>query len=212
MRYNKRMTKYVYIDGQNFMYKAAEVLIESGRISSKDELTKLDIRGLIENIAGEGVGISYFGAKVRVRNDLGGEIAEKTTRFSDVSRRIRNTLQSQKISFNESGKLKVRDSDKCHNCNHQDYRLQEKGVDVGIAVDMVEKALTNTVNEHVLVSSDTDLIPAIKIIKASGSSVVYVGFSNKTTNAIIAKADRTEIIRHQEIIDAYDRVNQPTLL
>lgn len=211
LSYTRSMTKHVYIDGQNFMYKAADVLISAGRIASKDELTKIDIRGLIENITGEGVAITYYGAKVRVRNDLGDDIREKTTRFSDVSRRIRGTLQAQRIDFNESGKLKVRDSDRCHNCNNQDYRMQEKGVDVGIAVDMVEAALTRKVDEHVLISSDTDLIPAIKVVKAAGSSVVYVGFSNKTTNAIIAKADKTEIIRDQEIVDAYDRLNPQKL-
>lgn len=56
-------------------------------------------------------------------------------------------------------------------------------------------------------SSDTDLLPAIKIARNSGSKVIYVGFSNKTTNAIVAEADETEIIRDQEIIKAYDALN-----
>jgi hypothetical protein len=34
--------KRVYVDGQNFLYKAAEVLIEHGKIPSKDKLTKID--------------------------------------------------------------------------------------------------------------------------------------------------------------------------
>lgn len=37
-----RCMKRVYVDGQNFLYKVAEVLIEYGKISSKDELTKID--------------------------------------------------------------------------------------------------------------------------------------------------------------------------
>lgn len=205
------MTKHVYIDGQNFMYKAAEILIAAGKITSKNELTKIDIRGIVENIVDKGVDITYYGAKVRVRKDLGDDIKEKTTRFSDVSRRIRNTLNAQNISFNESGKLKVRDSDACHERGHQDLRMQEKGVDVGIAVDMVTNAYARQVDEHVLVSSDTDLIPAVSVVKECGSKVIYVGFSNKTTNALIAKADRTEIIRDQEIVDAFDRMNQPKL-
>lgn len=203
--------KKVYIDGQNFLYKAAEVLIEAKRITTKDDLTKIHIRNILENIVGDDAHMTFYGAKVRVRKDVGEDIKVKTTRFSDVARRIRNTLNAQNIEFNESGKLKVKDSDKCHNCGHTDLRLQEKGVDVGIAVDMVTDALTHEYDEQVLVSSDTDLLPAIQVVKESGAKVIYIGFSNKTTKAIIAKADRTEIIRDQEIIDAYDALNQPRL-
>lgn len=41
------MKTKVYIDGQNFMYKAADILIAEGKIRSKDELTKIDIRGVV---------------------------------------------------------------------------------------------------------------------------------------------------------------------
>lgn len=80
-----RRMKRVYVDGQNFLYKAAEVLIEHGKISSKDELTKIDIRLLVENIVGVGVEIMFYGARVQVRRDLDDSILEKTTRFSDVA-------------------------------------------------------------------------------------------------------------------------------
>lgn len=209
--YTYDMNTRVYIDGQNFLYKASEVLIDAGKIANKNELTKIDIRGIMEGIFGAGVGIVYFGAKVRVRKELGEDIECKTKVFSDVARRLRNTLNAQKITFNESGQLKVRDSDICKHCNHSDRRMQEKGVDVGMAVSMVRDTLTKAVDRVVLVSSDTDLLPALKIAKASGAEVVYVGFNNKTTKAIVASADLTEIIRDQEIIDAFDRLNPPEL-
>lgn len=201
------MKTHVYIDGQNFLYKAADILVEAGKIHDKNELTKIDIRGVIENIFEGDLCITFYGAKVKVRKDKGDDIHRKTTRFSDVSRRIRNTLNSQKISYNESGKLKLRDSDTCKNCGSQDLRMQEKGVDVGIAVDMVVGSLRDGVDKLILISSDTDLLPAIKIARENGSKVIYVGFSNKTTKAIVAEADETEIIRDQEIIQAYDELN-----
>ena len=37
-----RCMKRVYVDGQNFLYKAAEALIEHGKIPSKDKLTNID--------------------------------------------------------------------------------------------------------------------------------------------------------------------------
>lgn len=205
------MTTRVYIDGQNFMFRTADILVDAGRITDKDELTKIDIRGIVERIFGKDITIVYYGAKVKVRKDKGEDIYEKTRRFSDVSRRIRNTLNQQTISYNESGKLKIRDSDSCKKCGHRDLRMQEKGVDVGIAVDMVVDALQNGVERLVLISSDTDLLPAIKVARAAGAKVVYVGFSNKTTKAIVAEADETEIIRDQEIIEAFDKLNPPRL-
>lgn len=44
------MKNIVYIDGQNFLYKAAEILVERGLIRDKQDLTNLDIRYLFENI------------------------------------------------------------------------------------------------------------------------------------------------------------------
>jgi len=44
------MKTVVYIDGQNFLYKASDVLIKEGLIFDKQELYNLDIRGLISNI------------------------------------------------------------------------------------------------------------------------------------------------------------------
>ena len=85
--------------------------------------------------------------------------------------------------------------------------MQEKGVDVGIAVDIVFDSLSGLVDEVILVSSDTDLLPAIRVAKALGVKVTYIGFSDKMTRAIIARADASEVIRNQEIIDAFDVYN-----
>lgn len=197
----------VYIDGQNFLYKASEILINANKITSKDELIKIDIRGVIEHIFETDIDIVFYGARVKVRKDMGEAIREKTTRFSDVSRRIRNTLSSQNIAFNDAGRLKIRDRDACKKCGHQDLRMQEKGVDVGIAVDIVSDVLRKNVDHIVLVSSDTDLLPAIRVAKDIGVKITYLGFSDKTTKAIVALADTTEIIRDSEIIKAFEDLN-----
>ena len=165
------------------------------------------MRSLFEDIAGNDVEIVFYGAKVRVRKDLDDSIREKTTRFSDVARRLRNTLNNQGIIFREIGKLKVRDSDVCHNCQHRDLRMQEKGVDVGMAVDIVVDACNGAIDEVVLVSSDTDLLPAIQAAKAQAVKVTYVGFSDKMTKAIARQADASVVMSDQGIIEAFDRYN-----
>jgi len=57
-------------------------------------------------------------------------------------------------------------------------KFHEKGVDVKIAVDMLIGAYENYYDTAILVSSDTDLIPAIKQIKFLGKKIEYIGFSH----------------------------------
>ena len=207
------MKTIVYIDGQNFLYKASDVLIREKLIKDKQDLYNLDIKGLLANIfPSDDVSIKYYGAKIKVVSHMGEEIHAKSRRFSDNLRRLKNTLAKQDIHFVESGKLKVRDSDICKNCGHHDLRFQEKGVDVGIAVDMIVDASAGSLEQAVLLSSDTDLVPAMKVVKSFIANVTYLGFSDKLTNALNSIATKTETIRDAEIIDAYRRLNPPTLL
>lgn len=204
------MKNIVYIDGQNFLYKAAEILVERGLIRDKQDLTNLDIRYLFENIfPDEELQIRFYGVtKIKRRHDLGEEILSKSIRFSDNLRRVRNSLASQNIDYIEVGKLKIRDSDICKNCGSKDYRFQEKGVDVGLAIGMVRDTLKNEVDKIILASSDTDLIPAVLLAKDEGKEVVYVGFDDRLTKALFAKSSTTQVIRDAEVVEAYHRKNQ----
>lgn len=57
----------IYIDGQNFLYKASDILIEADLISNKDELRKIDIRWIMQKIftLSEDDEILFFGAKIK---------------------------------------------------------------------------------------------------------------------------------------------------
>jgi len=204
------MRNIVYIDGQNFLYKVAEILTENGIIRDKQELTSIDIRFLFEKIfPGEELEIRFYGVtKIKRRYDLGEEILNKSIRFSDNLRRVRNSLNSQKIKYVEVGKLKIRDSDVCKNCGSKDYRFQEKGVDVGLAVGIVRDTLKDEVDRIILASSDTDLIPAIILAKNENKKVVYVGFDDRLTQALSSKSSSTQVIRDTEVVEAYNRMNQ----
>jgi uncharacterized LabA/DUF88 family protein len=208
------MKAIVYIDGQNFLYKASDVLIKEGLISNKQELYNLDIRGVISNIiqSDEELDIKYYGAKIKIISHMGDDVHNKSKTFSDNLRRLKNTLNKQNIKYIESGKLKLRDSDLCKNCGHQDLRFQEKGVDVGIAVDMIVDAYSGIYQQIIILSSDTDPIPAIKVAKKHIATFTYLGFSDKLTNAINSQVTKTETIRDSEIIEAYKRYNQPKLI
>lgn len=202
----------VYIDGQNFLYKAADVLIAAGRIEDKQELHNLSVRSLLEKVLQEkDLVIKFYGAKLK-KYSGSPQLQEKTTRMIDSNRKLKNTLNKEKIQCIDGGKLKLRDGDKCTNCNHQSQKLQEKGVDVRIAVDIILDSQQDHVQKQVLVSSDTDLIPAVKVVRKNKKELIYVGFGDKMTHALSREASQTQAIRDQEIIDAFDVFNPPTLL
>lgn len=198
---------FVYIDGQNFLYKAAGILIKHSRITDKQELYNLDIRGLVENLLNTSdTSIKYYGTKVRMFK-VDPNIEQKTIAIIDSQRRLRNALAKQRIAFIEAGKLKLRDGDICKSCGNADLHLQEKGVDVRIAVDMILDA-QNGAEQLVLISSDTDLLPPIHAVRKMNKKITYVGFSDKTTNALIQASSDLQIIRDQEVIDAFDRLSK----
>jgi hypothetical protein len=198
------MKTTVYIDGQNFLYKAAEVLVGVKIIKDKQDLHSIDIPFLLNKVIDGKFEVRYYGVKkIRQRKDLGNDIYKKSAKFSDNLRRLRNCLKNTGVEYIEAGKLKVRDSDICKQCGAKDLRFQEKGVDVGLAVDIVRDSLLNQVDNIVLLSSDTDLIPAILIAKEAGKTITYVGFADKLTKGIVTEVNKTQVLRDNEVVEAY---------
>lgn len=109
------MRTVVYVDGQNFLYKAADVLIAAGKITEKQALHTISLRKLLEQLLKDNdIEIRYCGTKLKKHRHTS-EIEEKSKIMIDSQRRLRNSLAKQSISFVESGKLKVRDGDKLTN-------------------------------------------------------------------------------------------------
>jgi len=206
------MKTIVYIDGQNFLYKAADVLIEAGKITEKQELNLISVRGLLESVLKEEeLVIKFYGAKLKKYTNTE-KLEAKTTKMIDSNRKLKNILNKEKIICIDGGQLKLRDSDKCDDCGHQSQKLQEKGVDVRMAVDIILDSQLPHVQRQVLLSSDTDLLPAVKVVTKASKQLVYMGFTDKLTFALSRAATETQTIRDQEIIDAFELVNPPTIL
>lgn len=82
-------------------------------------------------------------------------------------------------------------------------RLREKGIDVKIATDLIVGAVDNQYDTAVIVSSDSDLIPAIDWVRhRKKKKVEYIGFSipdeqspKKSTNPLISLIAKTDIKR-----------------
>jgi uncharacterized LabA/DUF88 family protein len=67
----------------------------------------------------------------------------------------------------------------------QNNRYSEKGVDVRIAIDLLIGAFRDTYDEAFIVSSDTDLLPAIKESRLLNKRIIYVGFTSNYSRAMV---------------------------
>ena len=189
------------------MYKVSDILMNAGILSDKQEISAIDIPFILNQLfPDEKLEIRYYGVKrIGQQNDYGEEMKEKSIRFANNLRKIRNCLDKTGVLFYAVGQLKVRDRDECKKCGATDYKFQEKGVDVGLAVDIVRDVLTSKTNHVVLLSSDTDIKPAIKIAKKAGAKITYVGFEGSLTLAYSRFAQETRSITREMVTEAYAR-------
>ncbi|QQG42411.1 MAG: NYN domain-containing protein [Candidatus Giovannonibacteria bacterium] len=75
----------------------------------------------------------------------------------------------------------------------------EKGVDVQIAVDLLIGAYENLYDTAILVSSDTDLIPALAKVRSMKKKVEYIGFSHKPSYGLITHSDIRRLLTKEDI-------------
>lgn len=78
--------------------------------------------------------------------------------------------------------------------------FHEKGVDVKIAVDIVVGAFEDLYDRLILVSSDTDLLPALQVARKKNKEIEYVGFSHAVSHAMIEYATETRLLRKDDLV------------
>lgn len=110
------------------------------------------------------------------------------------------TRKLQKLSNKEITKKKretIDSLDLCKNCkllvessflDLTNIKRKEKGIDVWIAIDMIEKSLiSKECDICILISGDADFVPAVKLLKQNGKEVlsafVPFGYSNELRNS-----------------------------
>lgn len=163
--------KLVIFDGSNFFHRVKA-------LCSDFHLTNFDHRKLAELICGDKdcLSVEYCIGEIK----MGG--SEKTKRLYDGQQKLFYNLGSQRILIKRGVMLKT------GNIYH------EKGVDVRIAIDILRGALKNEYDICYVVSSDMDLVPAIKDARRSKKDVIYVGFENSISNALQYNSTKTFII------------------
>lgn len=198
------MKTLILIDGENFVHKLVKVLTGNGLIKERKDLKAYNLVKLLQMLLPEHnlkeAQINYYAAKVRLVKEPAA-LRRKTAEMARWNSYWASNLANQGIAYIKSGNLQVRDSKLCTHCSKKSLVLQEKGVDVRLAVDMVSGASKQT--RVILLSSDSDIAPAVLAAKQKGSKVTYIGFDFAMNLGLSAAADLTRSITPQLVQQAF---------
>lgn len=191
--YNTQMRRIVLIDGENLVYGLRHMLGDEANKAPRSHVDGFNFRGLIEELLSDNMPsqILWFGARLR-KYTMSEELLKKSERAIRTQGSFMNQIQNQKIHFIKVGYLRARESDPCESCDHQTWKLTEKGVDVGLAVRMITEADKDT--EIVVVSADTDLLPAFNASSKLGARIMHIGYEFRPVHALIRSSDKSRTI------------------
>jgi len=166
----------VLIDGSNFYFKLKELKLHG--------LLNFDFSGFIKMLARNRIIVksTYYVGKIRTNGSIKAEkmLADQQKLFAH--------LKKNNIRYSLGYLLKTNN------------KFHEKGVDVNMAVDILVAAYENLCDTIILVSSDTDLLPAIKKAKEKGKTVEYVGFSHQPSIAMVANCSRSRLLTKEDLL------------
>src|SRR3989344_4065061 len=161
---NKRCI--ILIDGSNFYFKLKDLKLHN--------LLNFDFSKFALMLAGKDkiVHSTYYIGKVRTDG------TKRTNIIHANQQKLFAHLKKHNFNYSLGYLLK------------SEGRFHEKGVDVNIAVDILVAAYENVCDRIIIVSSDTDLLPAIKKAREKKKTIEYIGFSHMRTHAMINNCSR----------------------
>lgn len=166
----------ILIDGSNFYYKLKDLELH--------HLLNFDFRKFAQFLTkdrNELAGARYYIGRVRQDG------TKKSQELFDGQQRLLGLLKKSHYRYCFGYLLKTKGV------------YHEKGVDVQIAVDIVIAAYEKLCDRIILVSSDTDLAPAIKKAQSKGIVVEYVGFSHLPSVAMVSFCKESRLLAKDEI-------------
>lgn len=165
----------VLIDGSNFYFKLKDLALSNLLAFDFSAFTKALYRErtIVKTV--------YYIGKVRTDG------SRKANKMLADQQRLFAHLRKHKVYYSLGYLLK------------SDGVFHEKGVDVNIAVDMLIAAYENQCDRIYLVSSDTDLLPAILQARRKGKAVTYVGFSHQASLALVANCSESRLLTKEDV-------------
>ncbi len=174
----------VFIDGGNFYFKLKELTAQLD-IGTRISLLKFNFSDFAKWLVGDNdlVEVRYYIGKLsRKQGDT------KSEKMYTNQQKLIGKLQQQKV-FVTLGQI----------IKHPDGSHHEKGVDVRLAVEMIRLARQDKYDIAYLLSSDTDLVPAVEEVKDIGKIVQYVGTHKGQSFGLSVTSDDVRLLRPEDI-------------
>jgi len=170
---NKRCV--ILIDGSNFYFKLKDLKLHN--------LHHFDFSNFALKLSGEDkiVHATYYIGKVRTDG------TKRTNIIHANQQKLFAHLKKHNFNYSLGYLLK------------SDGRFHEKGVDVNIAVDILVAAYENICDRIIIVSSDTDLLPAVKKAKEKKKIVEYIGFSHMRSYAMVNNCSKFTLLTKKDL-------------
>lgn len=180
-RVKKKKRVAVFIDGSNFYFKLKTLT------PKMVDLIHYQYKALAKSMLGDDETLTYIGYYIGVvRDTKKTKNHEKALELVKNQQRLFEQLRHQKINI-VKGYLLERDN-----------KFFEKGVDVRLAIDIVAMAYEKQYDTAYVISSDTDLIPAIQRAQKYKKEVVHVGFEHQPSLALLRYASRFRVITRKD--------------
>jgi len=94
--------------------------------------------------------------------------------------------------------LKLRKT-KCEKCHHEKTIKIEKGIDANLSIDLLWYAIQNAYDIAIIISGDTDYIPAIEKVRLLGKRVELWSFKDSLGADLKKKVDKINYL--DDIVD-----------
>lgn len=136
-------------------------------IAHKVDITRLN--GVIEHIAGEKpYNTVWFTSFAPSGNDVG---------FVEALKRGGIEV----VQYHHGAR-----TSKCTKCGHVDEFIVQKGVDVGIAIRVMNELYSDSFSRLVFIAGDGDFSELLSIVRKKGKEVVLIGTRRTTSKFLIA--------------------------
>jgi len=124
--------------------------------------------------------------------------------YVGIVKNFDNSAKSQKMEKSQQKFLAGLESEgfdiKKGRLMYDSGNIREKGVDVKLSVDLVVGAVDKLYDTAVVISSDTDLIPAIQYVqKALKKKVEYIGFSTNPSFGMLRQSTIKRLFSKEDL-------------
>lgn len=180
-----------YIDGYNLYFGMHEEAVRRGSRTQPDadyyRHMWLDVQGLAAGLllpTQELVGVKYFTSPISSNKGK----QERQNKYLDALR----TRPLIEIIF---GRFQP-DRKECDRCGHPAYHPQEKKTDVNIAVNLICDALEERYDTALLITGDSDLVPAVEAVRRlTPQKRIVIAFPPRRQSDELAKSSGGNPIR-----------------